>query len=291
MVQWGADHRQEVVPMTAPQTPTQTPTQTKPKAKFIDFQTLKQEIRIEEAMPLLGLKPAQFSDQMRSPCPACKSGGDRALVITASKNVFYCFASGQGGDLISLTAHIKGIGMKEAAAFLAEHFQKEQPPKPTPPVVTVLSNSSPKKEKAGLNPLTYLQPEHPAVQALGISPEVAAELGIGYAPKGIMRGRIAIPIYDLNGVLKAYCGQAVGEGMADILYPTPLHRAEHIYNAHLVQVRGSLIVANNPVIALRMTLAGFENVVSFLTERVEHFQLKLLLDLMVEKQCDYVSFS
>jgi hypothetical protein len=84
MVQWEADHAQEVVPMSVTQN----------KQKFIDFQALKLEIKIEDAVPLFGLKVSQFKDQMRGPCPACKSGGDRALVITAAKSVYYCFAAG-----------------------------------------------------------------------------------------------------------------------------------------------------------------------------------------------------
>ena len=79
--------------------------------RFIDFQALKQNVKIEDAMALLGLKVSQHGDQMRGACPACKSGGDRALVITSSKSVFYCFAAGQGGDVIALISHIKGIGM------------------------------------------------------------------------------------------------------------------------------------------------------------------------------------
>ena len=34
--------------------------------------------------------------------------------------------------------------------------------------------------------MDYLEAEHEAVQALGISAEVARTLGIGYAPKGTM---------------------------------------------------------------------------------------------------------
>ena len=74
---------------------------------------------------------------------------------------------------------IKGIGMKEAAAFLTETLTKSIEPPKEILVATVPSNSSPKKEKAGLNPLTYLQHEHPSVQALGISPETALAFGAG----------------------------------------------------------------------------------------------------------------
>ena len=74
--------------------------------KFIDFQELKKTVLIEDAVPLLGLNLKPSGGQLRGACPACKKGGERALVITPAKQAFYCFGSGQGGDVIGLAAHI-----------------------------------------------------------------------------------------------------------------------------------------------------------------------------------------
>jgi hypothetical protein len=259
------------------------------KPKFIDFQALKQEIRIEQAMPLLGLTPSQFSDQMRSPCPACKSGGDRALVITASKSVFYCFASGQGGDVISLTSHIKGISMKEAAAFLAEHFHKDQSPKPTSSVATVPSNSSPKKNGAGqptgLNPLTYLQPEHPLVQALGISPDTCRHFGAGYAPKGIMRGRLAIPVHGADGVLLAYCGLAVEGNEPNPSFPKYFDPTIQIFNLHRCK-GGRVNLRRSPLDVMKAYEHGIDNTICFLTDTVSKAQLLSFAETMQNRNID-----
>lgn len=259
------------------------------KAKFIDFLALKQQIKIEEAMPLLGLSVSQFSDQMRGACPACKLGGDRALVVTASKGVFYCFAAGEGGDVIALASHIKGISMKEAAAFLAESFSKSADVSPVAPPATVPSNSSPKKEKAGqksgLNPLTYLQPDHPSVQALGLSPETAQMFGAGYAPKGIMRGRLAIPLHDVNGLLLAYCGRAVGAESPALTFPNGFNPAEVIFNAHNLH-EGPLVLLSDPLQVLRAAEGGVENAVAFLTGSIAPQQLEMLASLMDQKGCD-----
>jgi hypothetical protein len=277
MVQWETDHAQEVVPMSVTQN----------KQKFIDFQALKLEIKIEDAVPLFGLKVSQFKDQMRGPCPACKSGGDRALVITAAKSVYYCFAAGVGGDVIALTSHIKGIGMKEAAAFLVETLSKSTEHPQETPVATVPSNSSPKKEKAGLNPLTYLQSEHPSVQALGISPETAQTFGAGYAPKGIMRGRLAIPIHDATGVLVAYCGQAVSGESPALIFPNGFQPSEHIFNAEKVH-EGPLTLVREPLQVLKALEGGIENVVAFLTESTSPQQLEMLASLMDQRGCEAI---
>lgn len=262
--------------MSAPTSPTRT---------FIDFQELKEKVKIEDAMALLGLPVSQFSDQMRMPCPACKSGGDRALVVTASKQAFYCFAEGEGGDVIALAAHVKGISMKEAAAFLAASFDKTEH---VEPVSTVPSNSSPKKEKAGqprLNPLTYLQAEHPQLQALGTSKEAAEHFGAGYAPKGIMRGRLAIPIHDSDGQLLAYCGRALENESSKLLFPKDFDPAQVIFNAHRV-TGGTLTLVRDPLSVLTAYENGIENVVSILTDEIKAQHLRTIAQLMDDKGCD-----
>ena len=258
-------------------------TQNKPKPKLIDFQELKQQIKIEDAMPLLGLKVSQFSDQMRGACPACKSGGDRALVITASKSVFYCFAAGEGGDVIALTAHVKGISMKEAAAFLAESLGQPHDVAPATTAVTVPSHSSPKKEKAGLNPLTYLQPDHPSVQALGISPETAEAFGAGYAPKGTMRGRVLFPVMDRQGLLLAYCGH--GENPRWLMPPN-FDPASAIFAADRVE-EGELRIVSDPLDVLVAYQNGVQTV-CFLTEAVHSLQVEMLASLLDESHCELI---
>lgn len=152
---------------------------------FIDFQELKKQYTIEHVCMMLDLELSEAGDQLRGACPACKS--DRALVVTPSRNVWYCHEASKGGDQISLVAHIHGCGMKDAALFIAE------------------GNTSTEKSEQGFSALTYLQYEHEAVQQLGLDPATAETLGIGYANKGMMRGKVAIPIH-VDGKLVGYIG-------------------------------------------------------------------------------------
>jgi DNA primase len=71
----------------------------------MDFQALKAAVTIQKAAALVELKLTKSGDAYRSPCPACDSGGDRAIVITPAKAAYYCFAQKKGGDCISLVAH------------------------------------------------------------------------------------------------------------------------------------------------------------------------------------------
>lgn len=160
---------------------------------FIDFNELKASVSYADVVTRLNLTVKQKGNQWRGPCPACKSGGDRALVITEGKG-YFCFAAHQGGDQIALAAHVLALSVKDAAA----HLVGQQSP--------TVPESEGGKETQKLQPLPYLEFDHPAVHAIGFDPEVAERLGIGYASKGIMRGTVAIPVRDANGTLLGYVG-------------------------------------------------------------------------------------
>ena len=257
---------------------------TLPSPKFIDFQHLKQTVKIDSVFALLGMQLKQAGEQWRGACPACKSGGDRTLVVTPNKAAFYCFAAKQGGDVIALVAHMKAIGMKEAAAFLAEGLE---PPSNAPASKSTLPVTVPEKEKAGFNPLTYLQTEHAAVQGLGVSAETASYFGAGFAARGIMRGRLAIPIHDRHGTLMAYCGRAVKDESPTLLFPNGFQPADFIFGAHLVRA-GHLTLVRDPLSVLTAYESGVENVIAFLTDGTTAQQLEMLASLMDERHCETV---
>src|ERR1019366_207860 len=63
-----------------------------------------------------------------------------------------------------------------------------------------------KEYAGGFQALDYLQNDHPAVEAVGFDQETAKALGIGYAPKGLMRGLVAVPVRLEDGTLAGYIG-------------------------------------------------------------------------------------
>src|ERR1700694_3374021 len=74
---------------------------------FIDYGALKERVSMEQAVQMLGSQLRPQGHQLRGACPICRTGGDRALVITPAKGLFYCFAGQTGGDQIALAAHVK----------------------------------------------------------------------------------------------------------------------------------------------------------------------------------------
>jgi DNA primase len=172
---------------------------------YIDFKVLKQRVSVEDVSKMLDLNLTQSGEdnQYRGSCPRCNDGGERALVVTPGKG-YYCFSAKAGGDCIALAAHILDLAMKDAALFIVERADDELEPKPKPEEKKAPETGPPDAEP--LQPLKYLHHKHDAVQALGIDADIAESLGIGYAKKGMMRGRVAIPIREEDGTLVGYCG-------------------------------------------------------------------------------------
>ena len=86
----------------------------------IDFAEVKQQVSIERAAEMLGIKLKRSGSQLRGACPICNDGGDRVFVITPTKGLYYCFGKcGKGGDAITLAANVRKCSLREAAEFLA----------------------------------------------------------------------------------------------------------------------------------------------------------------------------
>lgn len=257
---------------------------------YIDFADLKSRITITQAAEWLALKLKPSGDQQRGPCPACNTGGDRALVVTPGRGLFYCFPSKIGGDLIKLVAHVKACSQNEAAHLIQSQFGGTTLATPARVAGTVQDNSStaPQNQKAGLNPLSYLEPKHPAIQALGISPATAAAFGSGYAGKGVLRGRYAVPIHGRDGTLLAYVGIAVSKEQSPRLLFHNFDPGSTIFNAYRLAEGGDLFVCRDPLQVLLAVENGVapESVVAFLTDGIAAQQLEMLAALMDEKKTE-----
>lgn len=256
---------------------------------YIDFAALKERIRIEQVVSMLGLTMRQKGDQWRGECPTCKNGGPRALAVNTTKQSYFCFSQGKGGDLIALCAHIRAVDAKEAAQTIDGHFGGQTSPTTQNKAAsaTVPDRSPQPQEPRALRPLDYLAQEHELVQALGVSRETCEAFGAGYAPKGIMRGRLAIPVHSRDGVLLAYCGRAVKGESPALIFPNGFRPESIIFAAERVK-EGPLYLVRDPLQVLTAFEAGMENVVAFLTETISAEQLQYLAVLMDESRCEGV---
>lgn len=174
--------------------------------KYIDFEAIKADFNMIDAIAMLKLKGRFKNHQWRGECPI--HGGDRGLVISPQQGehgAFNCNKHGKGGwDAISLVAHIMACRQYAAAQAITEYLDADTSTvtgtsKGTVPTKEVV------KETQKLQPLAHLVFDHEEVEELGLDAETAEELGVGYAKRGIMAGRIVWPLYR-DGALAGYIG-------------------------------------------------------------------------------------
>ncbi len=166
----------------------------------VDFASLKERVSIVDALSLLGIDGLLAAGaQLRGVCPICHDQNKRGFAVTPAKNLFFCFSGCGGGDQITLAAKVRGVSMREAALFLDGQTKSA-------PAKAATAPQEQRERNQPLQPLPYLECEHEAVVAVGFDTRLAAELGIGYAAKGIMRGMVAVPIRGEDGALRGYIG-------------------------------------------------------------------------------------
>jgi DNA primase len=165
----------------------------------IKFPEVKAQFPILKVCELLGLqlKSEQGGRYYRGDCPFCER--DRTFRVTPEKNMYGCFKCKESGikdywgDQLNLIERLKGMkDSKEAALWLLGDVGGTVQREPV--------------GGGGMEPLAYLQHDHPDVELVGFDPEDAKRIGIGYAPRGSLQGGVVVPIRLESGYLVGYIG-------------------------------------------------------------------------------------
>jgi DNA primase len=205
------------------------------KSKFVDFKAVKAAITMEQVLEHYGLMH-QFKrsgDRLSGPCPIHKGSNPTQFSVSIEKNVWNCFSECKhGGNTLEFIAKMENVSILAAANKAIEWFhldpeamagdsnpeaeEKDEPvkngdvPRPKPAAKPAPENGAPNK------PLQFrldrLQREHPyLITERSLDLETIVDFGVGFCDKGMMAGRIAIPIHNPNGEVVAYAGRFPSE--------------------------------------------------------------------------------
>jgi DNA primase len=144
-------------------------------------------------------------------------------------------------------------------------------------------------------PLTFtlkqLDPTHLYLAARGLTKDTIEYFGLGYqAGKGMMHGRIVIPIHDEEGRLIAYAGRFPGddppEGEDKYKFPPNFKKSLVLYNLHRARehTRDGLIVVEgffSGVFALWQK--GRKNVVAIMGSSLSEAQERLIVETVSQR--------
>ena len=143
-----------------------------------------------------------------------------------------------------------------------------------------------REEPAANKPLGFsltLDPKHPYLAERGLTAEAIEVFGLGYADRGIMAGRIAIPIHNAQGELVAYAGRWPGEppeGEGKYKLPPRFRKSLEVYNLHRALSEDSdapLVVVEGFFDCIAVWQAGNRHVVALMGSSLSARQEELLL--------------
>ena len=272
--------------------------------RWIDFTALKRQVSIKDVLARYGLLAGLHEKKpgrLVGPCPIHGGKNGTSFNVDLEKNVFHCFSQCGGGNVLDLVMKLeKNPSIREAGENVADWFglKFERPrrntdskstesathavaPTPSPPPRQMDSSApNPPLERA----LKDLNPDHPYLVTRGLTiPTIRTTFQLGYCTRGLMRGRIAIPIHDEHGTLVAYAGRAVDDELAvsrgRYRLPDGFRRSAVLFNMHRAKAFADhgLIVVEGFFDCFKVHQFGFSNVVALMGSSLSEAQEQLLV--------------
>ena len=270
--------------------------------RWIDFTALKHQVSIRDVLARYGLLAGLQEKQpgrLVGPCPIHGGKNGTSFNVDVDKNVFHCFSHCGGGNVLDLVMKIESCSIRDAGEKLSDWFglkfersTRNSSEKPTTVAQATTPTPSPpprQAESSAPNPplersLKDLNPDHPYLVTRGLTIPTIKAFEIGYCTRGLMRGRIAIPIHDEQGTLIAYAGRAVAEDLTakagKYRLPEGFKKSFVLFNLNRAKEfadRGGIVVEGF-VDCFKLHQAGYPNVVGLMGSTLTEAQERLLFE-------------
>jgi DNA primase len=250
--------------------------------EWIDFRHVKANAAFEPVLEHYGLETVGRGEQRAILCPfhnetkpSCK--------INLDKKAFNCFGCGAHGNVLDFVLRMEDCALREAATLVAEwcgidlaaptkaaarRKERDKKPAATPRAKSRQGAKPPldrkESEPEAINPpLTFelkLDYDHPFLAERGVCPEIADVFGLGYCSRGLMKGRICIPIHDETGELVAYAGRwaeaEVPKGVEKYLLPPKFQKSRVLYNLQRLGKSEHLVIVESYWSVFRLHAMG-----------------------------------
>ncbi len=234
--------------------------------QFVDFKALRKSLSFERVLKHYGVEvKIQRGNRHVGFCPLPTHQGkkkSRSFSAKLDHGVFQCFGCKASGNCLDFAAIMEGfdpdnpLEFREAALKIQEVFG-------APPVAksqtAESSNGDGSKDASPpakslpvvVNPpldfeLKNLDVEHPYLRDRGFLPDTIKQFGLGYCNRGLMAGRVVIPLHDTDKKLVGYAGRladdaAISEYHPKYKFPSSrerqgkvleFHKSSLVYNAN-----------------------------------------------------------
>lgn len=272
---------------------------------WINYKEIKEKVSLEAVLAQYGLLDSlrPSGPNLVGYCPIHKGSNSRQFSVNLERGIYNCFGDCQGGgNVIDFVARMENVPASKAALLLKDWFLSESKTKDRKPVRKAPVKGKAKKpglvreKKEGEGdadtvnaPLAFklktVTREHPFFTEKGIEPETVEYFDLGYCERGMMKGRIAIPVHDEKGELVAYCGRAVTDDQAKqegkYKLPPNFNKSAVVYNLNRQQGQPDcLILVESYLSVFRLHQSGFPNVAALMGSSLSERQAELISGLL-----------
>ena len=284
----------------------------KAKAAWVDFKEIKAKVSIVQVLEHYGvletLSKSGNGDRLSGACPIHGGTNKTHFRVSISKNCWNCFGKCGGGNVIDFVSKKEDLSFRDAALFIQKWFTDEQDEKPVPTEKPRFDTSQVKEEPRSRVPaptppekapvesedneenkplkfeLAKLDSTHPYLKERGLSEESIATFSLGYCGKGLLRGYIAIPIYNAYGELVAYAGRWPGtppEGKGKYKLPEGFKKSLEVFNLYqaMLSVQETpLVIVEGFFDAIKLHQAGYQRVIALMGSSLSEAQEAAILE-------------
>jgi DNA primase len=247
-------------------------------ADWINFQGLRERLDFASVLRHynVDMKPAKHQSRQQGFCPLPDHRGQRrspSFSVDHHRKLWRCFGCNKGGNILDFCVRMEGKDpadnrqVLEVARLVRDRFglgpsgSTGAPPKHT--------KGAPKPDKASpvkaagtdfrpdaphvINPpldfeLKDLDPKHPYLLNRGFTAETISHFGLGYCKRGMLQGRVVIPLYDPAGRLIGYAGRLVDDSRVSDENPKYKFPPSRLRNDQVLEFRKSLFLYNGQCI-------------------------------------------
>jgi hypothetical protein len=220
---------------------------------WIDFKQLKSDVAIEQVLAHYGVHLRNIgATELRGRCPLPTHSSSRSrdsFAVNIARNVWSCRSlscmqargSRPGGNILDLVAFMENCSIRDAALRL----QGWSGAAPGHFIVPRTSRPEPVAENPPLRfALQYVDGTHPYLTSRGVTPQTVRTFGLGlYTGRGLLRGRIVIPIHNASGELIAYAGRAIDGQEPKYRFPAGFRKSLVLFNLHrATATKGRMVI-------------------------------------------------
>jgi len=280
---------------------------------WVNFKKLRESLDFAEVLEDYGVELTVKGDQATGfcPLPGHKSRSkrkSRSFSVNLKKGIFQCFGCQAKGNVLDFAALMEGLDPKDPGEFRraavmlhGRYLSGESAAEKRAEEVEADSADDSKNglERVVNAPLGFelknLESDHPYLEERGLTKETVQHFGLGYCRKGLMKGRVVIPLHDQDGVLIGYAGRWVDDDSVseeNPKYKLPgtrerngkqyeFRKSEFLFNGHRIDGPvEDLIVVEGFFGAMWLHQAGYTEVVALMGASCSERQAEQLVELV-----------